>query len=343
MLPKHIHKVTWKSGTAAYYWQKNRGTTKAGPRVRLPDDPNSAAFWAAIKAQEAGTVEDGGMAKMIDAYRASPHYKGLAHNTRREYDRHMAALRKAIGRFEPDAVKPKDVAEFRDALGATPAKANAYVRSIAALYLWGRERGFANANPAEGISKLKIGEYQPWPAWAWETAMAHFRAEIRDACLLGRFTGQRLGDVLALKITDISADEDGVTGFNLTQQKTGKALFVPIGAELRPVIAAAKRRGSISYIVSRLDGSPFTVDQFHAMWGREMKRIADLAKIREAGLSFHGLRKSLVVNAAHQGLTGSQIGALTGQTLPTVQHYSRGASQKRLAKEAMKKLEGRGE
>lgn len=46
---------------------------------------------------------------------------------------------------------------------------------------------------------------------------------------------------------------------------------------------------------------------------------------------------------AESDLTAHQIGSITGQTIQTVQHYSKGASQKRLAKEAMKKLEGRGE
>lgn len=130
MLPRHVHAVTWRSGTVAYYWQKNRGTAKAGPRVRLPDDPASAAFWTAVKALQDGPRAAGGIAAMIDAYTASPHYLSLADATRREYDRYMASLRAAIGDRETSALKPKDIAEFRDAMGATPAKANAYIREL---------------------------------------------------------------------------------------------------------------------------------------------------------------------------------------------------------------------
>lgn len=340
MLPRHVHAVTWRSGRVAYYWQKHRGTSHAGPRIRLPDDPSSAAFWQAVKALQDGARPPGGIAAMIDAYQASPHYLGLADATRREYARYMASLRAAIGDRDTAELMPKDVAELRDAMGETPAKANAYIRAIAALYRWGRERGLAQANPADGIRKLKIGEYQPWPEWAWLAAMAHFRPEIRAACILGRHTGQRLGDILRLKLTDISTDTDGTDGFNLVQQKTGKALFVPVAQAVRPVIAEARRRGHIC-LVAREDGSPFTVDQFHAMWGREMQREA-LKPIREAGLSFHGLRKSFAVAAADAGISGKGIGSLTGQSLPVVEHYSKGADQKRLAKSAMKTLEGHG-
>lgn len=342
MLPKHVHAVRRASGRVTYYWQVNRNTAKAGPRVRLPDDAQSVEFWQKIAELERGPQRPAGIAAMIEAYQASPKYQKLAPNTRREYDRHMKNLRAAIGQFQPDAVRPSDVAGMRDAMGDTPAKANAYVKSISALYKFGRERGFATHNPASGIEKLEIGEYLPWPQWAWELAMARFREEIRIALWLGRYTGQRLGDCLKMKLSDLVTDEDAVEGLEITQQKTKKQLFVPIFAELRPTIAEARKRGRI-YIVSRPDGRPFTVDQFHAMWGREMAKESEkegLARIRAAGLSFHGLRKEFVVDGSHRDLTPHQIGSLTGQTIQTVQHYSRGASQKRLAKEAVKKLEG---
>ncbi|MBA3752660.1 MAG: hypothetical protein H0X01_00595 [Nitrospira sp.] len=337
MLPKHIHVVKWKSGTVAYYWQPHRGTAREGARVRLPDDPASAAFWLVVKALQDGPKPTGGIGQMIDAYQDSPHYKGLADSTRREYGRYLDELRSALASYNPDDLQPKDVAEFRDTMGDTPAKANAYIRAIAALYSWGRERGFAKYNPADDITKLKIGEHPPWPIWAWETATTLFREEIRLACFLGRYTGQRLGDVLRMRLTDIGPD-----GLYVRQQKGKKELTVPLHYLLLPIIADCRRRGKI-YLVSRNDGSPFTVDQFHAMWGREMARSQELMNIRTAGLSFHGLRKTLVVSGAESDLTGHQIGSITGQTIQTVQHYSKGASQKRLAKEGMRKLEGRGE
>lgn len=339
MLPKHVHAVRRASGRVSYYWQVSRNTPKAGPRVRLPDDAQSAEFWQKIAELERGPQRPSGIAAMIEAYQTSPKYLALAPNTRREYDRHMKNLKAAIGQFEPDAVRPADIAGMRDAMGGTPAKANAYVKSISALYKFGRERGFATHNPAMGIEKLAIGEYPPWPMWAWKIAMERFREEIKIACWLGRYTGQRLGDCLKMKLTDLVTDADATEGLDVVQQKTKKQLFVPIFAELRPVIAEARKRGRI-FIVSRPDGRPFSVDQFHAMWGREMERDEELAKIRAAGLSFHGLRKEFVVDGSHRDLTPHQIGSLTGQTIQTVQHYSRGASQKRLAKEAAKKLEG---
>jgi len=336
MLPRHVHAVKWKSGRIAYYWHPHRGTAKAQPPVRLPDDPASSEFWTAVRGLQQGQKPAAGMVRMIDAYQASPHYTGLAEATRREYDRYMGTLKVEMREFDPDDLLPEHIAGFRDAMGETPAKANAYIRAIAALYKWGRERGFARHNPADGITKLKIGAHKPWPQWAYDAAVTHFREEIRLACQLGHYTGQRLGDVLNMRLGDIGAD-----GIHVVQGKTKKEVTIPIHRELKPVIAECRRRGKM-FLVSRDDGSAYTVDQFHAMWGREMKH-PELAKIRAAGLSFHGLRKKFAGDAAEAGLSGSEIGALTGQTLPVVEFYAKGADQKRLAKTGMRKLEGRTE
>lgn len=341
MLPEHVHAIRRPYGKVDYYYQQHRGTPRQGQRHKLPPDPREPDFWKEYQRLTKGgerpssgkTIND-----MVAAYLASPIFGQLAVNTKREYARHAALLRSLLGDDEAEDLRASHVAELRDTMGETPAKANAFVKFVAAIYAWGRERDFADHNPADRIRKLKIGEYKAWPQWAWETAMARFRPEIRNACLLGRYTSQRLGDVLRMTLRDIQTKE-GVEGFHVVQQKTGKALHVPVLVELLPLLAETRARCHFQ-IVARTDGSAFTVDQFHAMWGREMKRDKELAKINAAGLSFHGLRKVFVVEGAHGGLTGSQIGAITGQTLPTVQRYAAQVEQIRLANSARKKLEG---
>ena len=342
MLPEHVHKVKWASGTVAYYYQKHRGTPRQGDRYRLPDNPQSAFFFTEIKRFKDGVLDEGPFAKMIDGYMASPRYAALSDNTKREYNRHLLILRKAWAEFDASHILVKDVATVRDELGDRPATANARVKVISSLYKWGCQLGYSERNPAASIDMLRVGEHQPWPQWVWDSAITRFRAELVAACMLGRFTQQRLGDVLDLKLSDIEQGEDEhnnhVEGFRVVQQKTGKSLFIPIRNQLRPLIEETRRKGHFC-IVARPDGTQFTTDQFHAMWSREMKRDPELKKIRDAGFSFHGLRKGAVVSSAHKGLSGSEIGSLTGQTLPTVQHYSKGVDQKRLAIQATIKLE----
>jgi len=70
-------------------------------------------------------------------------------------------------------------------------------------------------------------------------------------------------------------------------------------------------------------------------------RQEELAAIREAGLVFHGLRKSAAVKLAEAGCTDAEIAAITGQTRQMVEHYTKGVDQRRLTVEAMRKWESR--
>lgn len=347
MLPKHVHVVKRPSGAVNYYWSRYRGTARAEKPVPLPD-PSTTEFWEACKRLAAREFSEkaGTMADMIDAYLVSPRFHKLAANTKREYRRHMALLRKRMLAFDAGDMEPHHVAEMRDDMGHTPAKANAFIKAISSLYQWGCERGFARENPAVKITKLEIGEYKPWTPWAWETALKHFRPEIVKAIILGRETSQRLGDVLAMSRAHLETGVDeasglAVHGIRVVQQKTGTSLFVPLTPAAMAVVEQARLAGHLA-LVAKPSGEHFTVDQFHAMWGREMSgksdRCLELAKIRAAGLSFHGLRKAFVVEGAERGLSSKLIGAVTGQSSPVVEHYAKGADQKKLAIKAMSTL-----
>ena len=80
--------------------------------------------------------------------------------------------------------------------------------------------------------------------------------------------------------------------------------------------------------------------------GRAWTRWSLGKDIREAvqdasfeGYSFHGLRKKAAANLAEQGCTEHEIMAITDHTTSAmVAHYTRGASQKRLAQRAIAKL-----
>jgi len=335
MLPEGVHKVM-SHGKAFYYWRPGRG--KANPDKstwrRLPGDPTSAAFWQAIdrlsaKQLDRQTVDQGGMAKMIAAYVASPHYtQDLSPATRKEYGRYMKFATEKFGALEPDDLEPRHIAELRDGWGKTPAAANAMIRAIQALYKWGRERGLAKANPADKISKLKIGEYEPWPQWAWNLVQ-YMRPELRLACTLALYTGQRLGDLLEMHMGQI---RDGT--ITVRQAKTGKTLRIPLHRELGPVLEECRKRGAL-YLISRADGSQFTMDAFQNLWSRDAAAV----KIRRAGFVFHGLRKSAAVKLAEAGCTEKEIAAITGQSMQMVEKYSKGANQLHLARQAMKKVE----
>jgi len=69
------------------------------------------------------------------------------------------------------------------------------------------------------------------------------------------------------------------------------------------------------------------------VWEREQKRVGVF------GNPFHGLRKNAVSALFEAGCTPQEVMAITGHTtLEMINHYGKGANQKRLAQAAMDKL-----
>jgi integrase len=339
MLPKGVNRIVRRNGRVAYYWHPGRGTADAerlrGQWCRLPDDPESPAFWHAIEDAKAPPEKPlGGIARMVDEYQRSPRYLGLAEATRRDYDRYLVDFRRRFGDLEPKDIDPHHLAALRDSFGNTASKADHYVAVCRAIYAWGVERGHARTNPAIGISTIaKIVPYEPWPQWAWEL-VPQMRRELRVACFLALYTGQRLGDILRMQLGHV---EDGRV--KVRQSKTRKELVIKLHGHLRPILDECRANATI-FLVSRQDGTPFTVDQFHAMWGREKQRqfMARFCAHRPA-IVFHGLRKSAVCKLLEAGCTHKEVAAVTGHSLGQIEHYSRSADQLKLNEAAMRKME----
>lgn len=335
-LPPGIHRQTRPGGKVRFYWHPRRGTPLAGPRIRLPDDPRTPEFWAELaKARQAtkepheAAVERKTIAAMVDAYFASPKFAEKAPNTRREYLRDLREFQAEMGDLGPDDLKPFNLARLRDNMADTPAKANKALKVIGALYAWGREQGWVlGANPASGIEKLAMGEHQPWSQEALDAFPEALPPDLARCCMMGLYTGQRLGDVLAMQRSAVEG-----SGIWVTQEKTGKELLIPLHSAIKELVLAAT--GPIC--PKAHDGTPFTTDQFHAALGRARRKLPDGHPVK--AVVFHGLRKNATVNLLEAGCSEAEVASITGMSLAMVQHYGKGARQKRLAREAMAKLD----
>src|SRR5262249_46227449 len=137
------------------------------------------------------------------------------------------------------------------------------------------------------------------------------------------YTIQRRSDVVRFGWQHVEGD-----GIVLRQQKTDTPLLIPIHPELAKVLAAAPKTDMTFLINER--GKPFTAAGF-GNWFR--------ARCNEAGLpqcSAHGLRKAGATRLANAGCTTDQIKAITGhKALTEVARYTKGADQRRLARQAL--------
>jgi len=340
-LPSHVHCVTAR-GREYFYFHPFRGTKRTGQRVALPGAPADAngapnpSWWAAYRAL-AGEPEPcarpGTFAALIPAYKDSPEWKQLAAATRRNYAAYLTEIEEAWGDLMVAGVEPRHILALRDARAATPAAANSLVRTVSALFSWSVPRDYRYDNPCRHIRKLRGGgEYAPW---TWDH-IVHFRdrvsyPELWWGAALALYSGQRQSNVLRMPWSD-----SGDNLISVVQDKTGKKLSIPMHRDLRAELPAIPRRATT--ILTSTRGLPWTGDGFRASWNKEMAR-AEMAPIREAGLVFHGLRKSAVVFLLEAGCTDAEVSAITGQSRQMVEHYARMVNQRKLAAAAVLKWE----
>ncbi len=129
---------------------------------------------------------------------------------------------KAWGSLEAKGIQPKHVLKLRDAWASTPATANNNDPVPVLNAGWSVPRGWMPTNPCGDVKPVKGSTpYEPWP---WE--VIHDAKEVLPdylwwAVALALYTGQRLGDCLAMQWTAIQNNTVSVT-----QEKTGKSLVI---------------------------------------------------------------------------------------------------------------------
>jgi integrase len=109
-------------------------------------------------------------------------------------------------------------------------------------------------------------------------------------------------------------------------------VWIPCHWKLREALDLAERKSK--FILTTQRGSGYSDGAFCNM-------VAEAtAQIGHKEYTAHGLRKNAAKALAEADCTIHQIMAITGhRTLKLAMHYSKGAAQKRLAQEAINKLE----
>jgi integrase len=129
----------------------------------------------------------------------------------------------------------------------------------------------------------------------------------------------------------------GHPGINVVQQKTGKVLWVPMTQELQCAMETWERKPG--FIVTRLDGQPYTRPMLSDEWWKECRRNSALKPLLDAKLSFHGLRASAVIRLRRAGCTEGEIASMVGMSVPMVSRYCRRSEQRDNALAALGRME----
>jgi integrase len=310
---------------------------KGGPR--LLSKPGTEAFMAELmghrNTQQKQPKQEETLGGLIDQYKTATEFTGLKDKTRKDYERYLAIIEDTFGDMPLKVAEDQRARgvfkQWRDTFASTPRKADYLWTTLARLLSFGRDRGRLKANVCEKGGRLYAPDRRE-AIWT-ETHVSRFLTsatrELQLALLLALWTGQRQGDLLALRW---DAVVDGA--LRLRQSKRGARVVVPISATLKAALDATERRGDT--ILTNTRGRPWTSDGFRTSWALSCHRAGI------EGVTFNDLRGTAVTRLALAGCTVPEIASITGHSMQDVQqlldaHYLGGRVQ--LAEQAMQRLE----
>ena len=276
---------------------------------------------------------------LIALYKTSPEYNRLAARTKKDYSEILDYL-KPLNEMPVAQVDSAFILGLRDKAFKDRKRrfANYVVQIMSLLFSYAVPRGKAKLNVALGVPKIPRPrdmpkQNRPWSDKEAETFMDGAPLPLRIGVALGLYVGMREGDV----VKALRSAYDG-NSIQWKQRKTGEDIYLFAPKKLKEELDKSDK-GSL-YLVSRIDGGPYTQSSFRTMFFNRIRLLKDQGKLGN-NLTFHGLRHTAAKNLAEAGCDTRDIAAVLGhKTDSMAKMYAEGESKKQRAKAAILKLEG---
>lgn len=219
----------------------------------------------------------------------------LAPNTVTQYTAQAERLKTILAEFDPGQVLPKHVAAIKTGYAKTPNMANRMLSLLSTVFSYAVEWQRVDSNPCVGIRRHVEKKRDRYLSDEEFLAICAVSTEnMRVIYQMAYLTGQRINDVLAIKLADIS--EQGIA---FQQQKTGKRLVVAMTADLADVIARTKAlprsaRG-LTLFTTKRTCKPVIYETVK----QQFKKACERAGVKNATL--HDLRAKSITDTKNQG------------------------------------------
>lgn len=295
---KHLPPCVYEKHGAYYY-------VKAGKWTRLAADRPTAL------AEYARRFDNprGGMPELVEKVLTHISPK-LSKNTIHQYKIAAARIKDAFAEFAPDQIRPKHVASLKMDMADTPNMANRVLSFLKTVFAQAVEWQLVDSNLCVGIRRHAEGKRQRYitdDEYAAIYAKANPRMQvIMDLLYL---TGQRVGDVLAIKRSDMNDD-----GIAFDQEKTGAKLLVRCPPELRDAIARANALNGnvLGQTLFRTRSHGKSAPSYGTTRDR-WREAVEAAGVEDANI--HDLRAKSLTDAKRQGKDAQM---LAGHTSPAM-------------------------
>jgi integrase len=157
-------------------------------------------------------------------------------NTKKQYEIAARKLAKKFADFDPQEVTQADVNEMMKHWVETPNMANRCLSLLRGVFQYALDLRYVTSNPCTGVKRCReVKRDRLIELHELAAIYQHAGPRLRVIIDLLLRTGQRVGDVLAIRRADL-LDE----GIQFRQQKTGSKVVVAWSSELREVVARAK-------------------------------------------------------------------------------------------------------
>ncbi|WP_170841808.1 tyrosine-type recombinase/integrase [Sphingomonas gellani] len=295
------------------------------------------AIGAPKKARASGTMQ-----ALLDAYQKSPEWARLAPRTKRDYAGAIAKIEAEYARhpievLEDPKIRPRFLA-WRDKMAEASARQADAVFGVLRIVLeWARDRGLLRHNHATRPKKVYRADRSEhlWLPPHIVALRAAASPSILLAFELGLSTGQRKVDLLKLGWSSY----DG-TRLRFRQGKRKRLVDMPVTKSLKALLDAEPRRTAT--ILSH-NGKPWTVSDKGQAVNFDHHWRSTVVAAGLNGLHFHDLRGTTCTALAEAGATPSEIAAMLGWTVTTVNRMldTYQAMTAALSDSAVAKLEAR--
>ncbi len=280
---------------------------------------------------------EGTLANLIYRYKTSADFARLRDATKADYRRWLDRLQEDFGRRAFEEIEARafsaEIFAWRDKMAYSPRQADYGVTVFKLLLSWGCRRGLIDMNRAARVDKLyrTTRRANSWSDAQIAAFMAAAPPNLQLAMMLAVETGQRQGDVVRLKWSDI---EDGV--LHLRQSKTGAVVAVPISHALQAHLDAAP--GDRTGPILRAESGHLWTNPTSALrsaWQHVCRRAG------VKGVTFHDLRGTFVTRKLSEGWSPTEVAMCTGHTLRDLASLDVYADRKVIARRTAERLAAR--
>ena len=216
-----------------------------GPRIRLPDDPNSQEFREAYAAALSGEVvrarkvdPAGSIGLLIASYIRSAGFVKLRGTSKKGYMTRLETMRIEHGQRSVSGLTRERIIKMLQPYADRPAAALDTLKKLRILIRHAIDLGWLQSDPSAGIKRPGTKEIRAWTdaeLAAYERRWPIGKKQ-RTAYSLMLNVGTARADVHLMTWTQIDVD-----GIEYKRQKTGVAVAIEMATELRKALDAAPR------------------------------------------------------------------------------------------------------